>query len=171
MAQREQGLYETNTNISYEYIDLIRIHRSKNGVEALQIWHVGLHVERSIDNVWFPAVIIRVDQNETYTLQYQDEGTIETEVPMSEIRSADRRSTFDQLAVRRSVTSQFSESADLAHVVHDDDYECNRQPVVTLHQHGDSSTMSGSYIINGPENNVAAGNGLRGIRWLQVNSR
>lgn len=83
MAQREQGLRETNTDNSN---DLNRNYRVEDGEESLQIWHVGLHVERSIDNVWFPAVIVGTDQNETYSLQYEDEGIIETEVPKSEMR-------------------------------------------------------------------------------------
>lgn len=45
-------------------------------------------------------------------------------------------------------------------------------PKVTIHSsHGTFDTKEdGSatgYIINGPETNVAAGSGLRGIRWLR----
>jgi hypothetical protein len=42
-------------------------------------------------------------------------------------------------------------------------------PTVVLHHQGETHAESG-YIINGLENNVAAGNGLRGIRWLRTNS-
>ncbi|CCI44293.1 unnamed protein product [Albugo candida] len=137
MAQREQGLRETNTDNSN---DLNRNYRVEDGEESLQIWHVGLHVERSIDNVWFPAVIVGTDQNETYSLQYEDEGIIETEVPKSEMRSE---------------SIQISETAPPSLSIHDEDNDCSKQPVVTVHQHGESSTS----------------NGLRGIRWLQVNTR
>lgn len=33
-----------------------------------------------------------------------------------------------------------------------------------------STNSASGYIINGLENNIAAGNGLRGIRWLRVNT-
>lgn len=39
----------------------------------------------------------------------------------------------------------------------------------THHKVFNTLTASG-YIINGLENNIAAGNGLRGIRWLRVNT-
>lgn len=45
-------------------------------------------------------------------------------------------------------------------------------PKVTIHSsHGTFDTKedgsANAYIINGPETNVAAGSGLRGIRWLR----
>lgn len=48
----------------------------------------------------------------------------------------------------------------------------NDGPKVTIHSsHGTFDTKedgsASAYIINGPETNIAAGSGLRGIRWLK----
>lgn len=58
-------------------------------------------------------------------------------------------------------------------LLHDNDYrETESQPKVTIHsskatfdEKEDGSATA--YVINGPETNVAAGSGLRGIRWLR----
>jgi hypothetical protein len=72
------------------------------------------------------------------------------------------------------------------------DYDPNKMPTVVLHHQGESHAgkrcsnpldktscmvlticlvnAASGYIINGLENNIAAGNGLRGIRWLRVNT-
>lgn len=52
------------------------------------------------------------------------------------------------------------------------DIQDREGPKVTIHSsHGTFDTKEDgsatAYIINGPETNVAAGSGLRGIRWLR----
>jgi hypothetical protein len=49
------------------------------------------------------------------------------------------------------------------------DYDPNKAPNVILHHKGETHAASG-YIVNGLENNIAAGNGLQGIRWLRMNT-
>ncbi|CAB1118317.1 unnamed protein product [Ectocarpus sp. CCAP 1310/34] len=56
--------------------------------------------------------------------------------------------------------------------VHDEDGDGHAGPKVTIHSSlGTFDTKEDgsatAYIINGPETNVAAGSGLRGIRWLR----
>ncbi|CAM9634928.1 unnamed protein product, partial [Ectocarpus sp. 4 AP-2014] len=56
--------------------------------------------------------------------------------------------------------------------VHDEDDDGHAGPKVTIHSsRGTFDTKedgsASAYIINGPETNVAAGSGLRGIRWLR----
>ncbi len=65
-------------------------------------------------------------------------------------------------AIEKSQATIFQESLLLPASV----YDPNKVPTVIIHGRGEKSSDAG-YIINGPETNIAAGNGLRGIRWLR----
>jgi hypothetical protein len=113
----------------------------------------GDRVERLLEGSWFLAKVQHVDYKEDcVTLQYLDDDNVEDSVPFSEVRKCAK-----------------SECKDNDGLV-DDDYEVRNkmQPKVFLHeaQTLDESTDD-SIILNGAENRLAAGGGLRALRYLR----
>lgn len=88
----------------------------------------------------------------------------------------DHTLTFPYLRMSRSGLT-IPQREGIQNIIHDhDDYnnygDGQEGPKVTIHSsHGAFDTKedgsASAYIINGPETNVAAGSGLRGIRWLR----
>eukprot|EP00904_Undaria_pinnatifida_P012161 jgi/Undpi1/8075/HiC_scaffold_24.g10547.m1 len=121
------------------------------GEEARRALRVGDVVERDIDGIWFPAKVLAVHDNSkqakpergsitwclAYDLVYLDDDNRESE------EEQEQRSRNDDKLPKVSIHSSHG----------------------TFDSKDDGSSTA--YIINGPETNVAAGSGLRGIRWLR----
>ncbi|DBA02022.1 TPA: hypothetical protein N0F65_000269 [Lagenidium giganteum] len=138
-------------------------------------WAVGLRVEREIDGLWFPATIVRVaDDGDDclFEIEYDEEHTREADVSKDELRPLDEHDENARCppkTSRPSLTPQQQRELKDSLLFQATDYDPNKAPTVVVHHKGESASAS-AYIINGLENNIAAGNGLRGIRWLRVNT-
>lgn len=86
-----------------------------------------------------------------------------------------RRARFEDFQLRLSTCFVLQAEGNEKRIDEDGDHndlEDREGPKVTIHSsHGTFDTKEDgsatAYIINGPETNVAAGSGLRGIRWLR----
>eukprot|EP00638_Chattonella_subsalsa_P008602 CAMPEP_0117754038 /NCGR_PEP_ID=MMETSP0947-20121206/12594_1 /TAXON_ID=44440 /ORGANISM="Chattonella subsalsa, Strain CCMP2191" /LENGTH=155 /DNA_ID=CAMNT_0005573057 /DNA_START=88 /DNA_END=552 /DNA_ORIENTATION=+ len=149
--------------------------------EIRSIWQVGDTVERNIDTEWFAAKILRIfeedDDYVVYDLEYIDDGNIENGVAEDELRTADHESI--EVALARADESATKGGAGgtraprpltgaLFPASQEDEEEDAKRaaqtPRVIVHGLAEDGEAT-AYVINGPENNVATGSGLRGIRW------
>merc|ERR1719181_444736 len=53
---------------------------------AAEMWAVGTAVERDIDGLWFPAVILEFQADSTFTIQFTDDDNLEEGVEVGELR-------------------------------------------------------------------------------------
>ncbi|ETV91695.1 hypothetical protein, variant [Aphanomyces invadans] len=131
---------------------------------------VNMEVDRDIDGLWFPARILVDHGDDTYDVEYDEDHKTEEHIPAIELRRRDEQQ--NQAPPPRCYTSHgrpddiFLRDSSLLMQA---DYDPNKAPTVVMHNKGEATAANG-YIINGIETNVAAGNGLRGIRWLRVNT-
>lgn len=131
---------------------------------------IGSRVERELDGLWFPGTIVDAEpDSDCYEVEYDDDMNREGEVSASELRLLDPNRTLE-VPMKKELTAQQREMLRKDSVLmQTPDYDPNKAPTVVLHHQGETNAAAG-YIINGLENNVATGNGLRGIRWLRGNS-
>ncbi|KAG7392772.1 hypothetical protein PHYPSEUDO_014259 [Phytophthora pseudosyringae] len=134
------------------------------------VFRVGSRVERELDGLWFPGTITDVEAgSDCYEIEYDEDMNREGEVPGSELRLVDPSRTREA-PPKTELTAQEREMLRKdSLLMQTPDYDPNKAPTVVLHHQGETNA-AGGYIINGLENNVATGNGLRGIRWLRGNS-
>jgi hypothetical protein len=91
----------------------------------------GTNVERLIEGMWFPAVIIEVDKRrQEYMLRYLDDDQLESNVPIDEIRHG---SIDSSLTPRRKEKKDTLRKPLLGLVEDDSEIRSNHQPVVTVH--------------------------------------
>ena len=120
-------------------------------------------IERYLEGMWFLAAIQEVNKKEkVLTIKYFDDGNIESGVPYEETRLC---SAQHGVVLNRSPSKKDTLLRPLAGLV-EDDYETRNkhQPTVVVHN---SSTDHGAIILNGAENKLAAGGGLRALRYLK----
>ncbi|KAF1336702.1 hypothetical protein FI667_g487, partial [Globisporangium splendens] len=133
---------------------------------------VGSRVERELDGLWFPATIVGIDDDGLFELEYDEDHNREMDISADELRHLDETIERPKTpAVVPTLTPQqrkllWKDSLLFQSMA---DYDPSKLPTVVLHHQGESHAASGC-IINSLENNIAAGNGLRGIRWLRVNT-
>jgi hypothetical protein len=120
-------------------------------------------VYRSIEGLQFAAEIIRVYKG-CVDLKYLDDGNIEEKVPLEEIERIKSVKHIQQMAESKS-TKGDTLPRPLAGLVEDDyDVRNNIKPVVMIH---DSHNADEAIVLNGAENKLAAGGGLRALRYLK----
>ena len=105
-----------------------------------------------IDGVGFPCVILKRNVDGTVNVQFED-GFVEDEVPMEEINTSVAQETPKNNKKKPKLTHK------LSFRVKDDDGEA-----CTVIAAEDET----AFVIDDAENNVAAGTGIRGIRWLRT---
>ncbi|KAH7491627.1 hypothetical protein PRIC1_002965 [Phytophthora ramorum] len=134
------------------------------------VFRIGSRVERELDGLWFPGTITDAEpDSDCYEVEYDEDMNRESEVSACELRLLDTSRTREA-PVKMELTAQQQEMLRKdSLLMQSPDYDPNRSPTVVLHHQGETNA-AGGYIINGLENNVATGNGLRGIRWLRGNS-
>ena len=145
-------------------------------------------VERCIEGIVFEARITSVNKREKIVnIQYLDDGNFEDEVPFSEIHlraDSDSKSMSIDDRLQKVVSKKETLMKPLAGLV-DDDFELRNQlkPTVILHDDDDlaeyddsndkinctnkSASVDKSVVLNGAENKLAAGGGLRALRYLR----
>jgi hypothetical protein len=127
--------------------------------------HSGTCVERYIEGVWFNACVIEYNPVEdSVTLKYVDDGNIEEDVPLDEVRLTESchltNTSEPKLPERKAPIAKSMEGLE------DDDSEQRNStlPQVTVHQDVESEN---AIIINGAEEKLAVGGGLRALRYLK----
>jgi hypothetical protein len=127
-------------------------------------YKVGDQVERNIEGMWFVAVVERCSSsNDSVDIKYLDDGNREDGVHTSEIRKhASSNSIGDENLQNRQKTTLARPLAGLV----EDDYEVRNaaKPTILLHENGN---IDEAIILNGAENRLAAGGGLRALRYLK----
>lgn len=129
-------------------------------------YSLNMRVEREIEGMFFPAVVKAVNARfETLCLEYLDDGNHEDGVPFAEVRSitTSEEETIDEIVQHRRNSDIGKLRKPLAGLIEDDDDErAKHVPTVTIHKDADSEVI----ILNGAENKLAAGGGLRALRYL-----
>jgi len=125
----------------------------------------GSYVERVIDGMWFVARIEKIDERkQEVRLCYVDDHNIEDKVPFGEIRPT-RPNSGQGPPVQISNCSQVTLAKPLAGLIEDDaEQRLAHRPTVVIHSCADSEE---AIILNGAENRLAAGGGLRALRHLR----
>jgi len=115
---------------------------------------------------WYPGRLQKVDlKAKTATIVYDDDGNIEASVPFSEIR---RRSSSKSSSSSTSTSVRIADTLPkpLAGLIDDDsDVRSKLRPTVIVHSEEDAG--EGAIVINGADNKLAAGAGLRALRYLK----
>ena len=142
---------------------------------------VGSAVMRELEGMLFPARIVGVDDDGTFTIRYTDDGNVEEGVDEEELElddsgGGDYKAEEDGKEEEGKRAEGKEEDGDL---IGDDVLKSRDQlkrpetAKVTKHSRKSSSMETddgaNALIINGLESNFAAGKGVKGIRWLRQN--
>ena len=127
-------------------------------------------VIRSIEGCTFVAKVTHVNaRDREVNIEYVDDGNVELDVSFDEIHQI----KGDQEKAIQSVVSCNKRIETLAKPLLglvEDDYEARKkhQPTIFIHENKEEEEESKSAIIlNGAENRLAAGGGLRALRYLK----
>ncbi|KAG5186046.1 hypothetical protein JKP88DRAFT_262529 [Tribonema minus] len=156
------------------------------------VFGVGSVVERDIDAIWYPAEVLAVREDAcgaagayVYDIAYLDDGNTEHDVAARDLRLLDGAASRElaAAAARRGDAARPQQPpvaipSALLRSIEDlsvnggaDDGDAAPQPTVTYHTSAAHDNrddgQAGAYIINGPDTNIAAGSGLRALRWLR----
>lgn len=124
-------------------------------------------VVRSIEGMGFEAKVLAVNQNDReLVLEYLDDGNIEKGVSFDDIQEI--INAKDSSSSSRPHSKIDTLAKPLLGLV-EDDYEArrNHQPKVFIHENVDEEESKSAIILNGAENKLAAGGGLRALRYLK----
>ena len=133
----------------------------------------GDRIERNLEGEWFPASIVEIDQkDELMSIKYLDDGKVEFEVPFRETRRYNEDVSRNRSIYSRNRSIYSSESKNdplprpLAGLI-EDDYDVRNQHIPTVFRHDVSNVTDHAIVLNGEENKLAAGGGLRALRYLK----
>jgi hypothetical protein len=126
---------------------------------------IGDRVQRNLEGMWFSGLIQDISHKEKLiTLKYLDDDNVEQQVPFDEIRK------YSQECKDNNENEDYKSNRllrPLAGLV-EDDYEIRNSHQPTIYIHDNYSTVDEKAIIlNGAENKLAAGGGLRALRYLK----
>lgn len=125
---------------------------------------IGDKVKREIEGQMFGAVVERLRGNYV-DIRYFDDGNLEANVPVDEIRFASENDDPDLISPRSGDSGKSGLPRPLVGLI-EDDYETRKAqlPTVVVHEENQSD---GVIVLNGAENKLAAGGGLRALRYLK----
>lgn len=129
---------------------------------------IGDIVIRSIEGLEFQARILDVNQRtREVSLEYTDDGNIEVGVDFEDIQEI-LESKDDRISNVKCGKIVETLAKPLLGLV-EDDYEArkNHQPKVFIHENIEEEEGKTAIILNGAENRLAAGGGLRALRYLK----
>lgn len=127
-------------------------------------YSVGDRVKRDLDGLVFLAVVEAIRGN-LVTLRYLDDGNVEKDVHDREIQPFAENDDVDAFLTPRQPQSKRGLSKPLVGLI-DDDSETRRNIVPTVKVH-DEDAPDEIILLNGAENKLAAGGGLRALRYLK----
>jgi len=125
-------------------------------------------VIRSIEGLEFEARLLEVNQSKReVSLEYLDDGNTEIGVSFEEIQDIVESKDGRPCTPKHTKIMDTLQKPLLGLV--EDDYEArkNHQPKVFIHANVEEEEGKSAIILNGAENRLAAGGGLRGIRYLR----
>jgi hypothetical protein len=128
----------------------------------------GDYVQRHLEGEWFDATIEKVrgsGSKLTVCLRYLDDDNYESDVPIDEVQLVTHNSE-NRRRINRSSSSVDMLLRPLAGLV-DDDYETRKNHMPTVFVHEGDTSLEEAIIMNGAENRLAAGGGLRALRYLK----
>lgn len=125
---------------------------------------VGDKVMREIEGCFFGAVIERV-RGRSADVRYYDDGNLEADVPLDELRFASENDDPDLISPRSGGSGKSSLPRPLVGLI-EDDYETRKSQMPVIQVHNDNQTDE-VIVLNGAENKLAAGGGLRALRYLK----
>jgi hypothetical protein len=127
-------------------------------------------VIRSIEGLDFEATVLEVDlSRRSVRLCYIDDGNIEDSVDFEDIQEiVEGKSNREFGNLSKNCRKGETLAKPLSGLV-DDDHEVrnNHQPKVIIHDNCDADDSRAPIILNGAENRLAAGGGLRALRYLK----
>lgn len=129
---------------------------------------VGDIVIRSIEGMEFEARILDINQrSREVSLEYMDDGNTEAGVSFDEIQEV-IESKDDRPSTPRHAKIADTLAKPLLGLV-EDDYEArkNHQPKVFIHEDVAEDEGKSAIILNGAENRLAAGGGVKALRYLR----
>jgi hypothetical protein len=127
-------------------------------------------VVRSIEGMEFEATVLEVNQKSaTVTLEYLDDGNTESDVPFDEIQEIiEGKSDSISQSMSKNVRKIETLAKPLFGLVEDDhEIRKNHQPKIIIHEVLGEDDGKAPIILNGAENKLAAGGGLRALRYLK----
>jgi hypothetical protein len=134
------------------------------------LYKKGDVVLRSIEGMTFIAKVLDVSKrNAVVNLQYLDDGNIEEDVPFDEIclRNAESK---DHMDYEVPLTGKVETLAKPLLGLVEDDCEARKkhQPTIFIHESKqENEEEKAAIILHGAENKLAAGGGLRALRYLK----
>lgn len=123
----------------------------------------GEKVLRDIDGILFAGTIEAIRGNKV-DVRYVDDGNLEKDVPIDEVHRSSENDDPD-LVSPRSNSSRSSLPKPLMGLI-EDDYEIRKAQMPTVFVHDNNNTDE-AILLNGAENKLAAGGGLRALRYLK----
>jgi hypothetical protein len=127
-------------------------------------------VVRSIEGMEFEARVLEVNQKSaTVTLEYLDDGNTESDVPFDEIQEIiEGKSDSISHSMSKNGRKVETLAKPLFGLVEDDhEIRKNHQPKIIIHEVLGEDDGKAPIILNGAENKLAAGGGLRALRYLK----
>lgn len=121
----------------------------------------GMRVDRLIEGLWFEATILDLDERECKArIKYIDDGNVEDDVFYEDLRLAEGASSDSHSYPRQRLGDL---QKPLSGLIDDDfDERLKHRPTVTIHNDAETEVI----ILNGAENKLAAGGGIRALRYL-----
>ena len=127
----------------------------------------GMLVERLIEGLWFTAVIEDINsKHRNVTLKYLDDGNIEDAVSYEDVREISSNDLIAESKCEGKSGDAYSYLPKPLTGLIEDDYEIRKNHIPTVTVHNTSETDE-AIILNGAENKLAAGGGLRALRYLK----
>lgn len=127
---------------------------------------VGDRVERDIEGMTFVGTIERIS-SALADIRYLDDDNVEKNIPIDELIRIDEPEEVERVLSRnKSSQSTVSLQKPLSGLI-DDDEEQRRSQLPTVLIHQDNSETTEAIVFHGAENRLAAGGGLRALRYLK----
>jgi hypothetical protein len=150
----------------------------------MPMFQVGDVIQRCIEDMWFTAVIESVNlTRRMLKVRYTDDGNIEENVPMADCRqqlAAEAKESYESKGGNESkwgeegklgiaVGKNETLKKPLLGLIEDDSHVREASvPVVVVHHTADTED---AIVLHGEENRMAAGGGLRALRFLKDTGR
>mmetsp|Transcript_11621 Transcript_11621/g.11999 ORF Transcript_11621/g.11999 Transcript_11621/m.11999 type:complete len:143 (+) Transcript_11621:57-485(+) len=123
---------------------------------------IGMIVERIIEDTWFIGKIVEYSSRRgECSIRYLDDNLLESNVPIDEIRISSQNININEIRAEKKSTLP----KPLIGLVEDDsELRSVHQPVAIVHNDADTEK---AIIINGSDKKLAAGGGIRALRYLK----
>ena len=150
-----------------EVVEVVYILNESETTSRKMSYRVDVLIERHIEGYWFVGTIRDVyAKKNQLRIQYVDDGKIEDSVPYDEVRLY-KEDCKSGIQYGKSVINSLPKP--LAGLVEDDsEIRTMHVPTAVVHQ---SVETEEAIIINGEDSKLAAGGGLRALRFLNSYSQ